>query len=78
MECREVREVVFLYTDNEMGEELLISFRRHVELCPGCAARISRAETLLRVLRQRSVRAVAPERLRARLLTRSPHRRGRR
>ena len=78
MECREVREVVFLYTDNEMGEELLISFRRHVELCPRCAARISRAETLLRILRQRCVRAVAPERLRARLLTRSPHRRGRR
>ena len=75
MECREVREVVFLYTDNEMGEELLISFRRHIELCPRCAARISRAETLVRILRQRCVRAAAPARLRRRILTSFPHRR---
>ena len=75
MECREVREVVFLYTDNEMGEELLISFRRHLELCPRCAARISRAETLVRIVRQRCVRAAAPDRLRRRILTSFPHRR---
>ena len=75
MECREVREVVFLYTDNEMGEELLISFRRHVAHCPRCAARISRAETLVRIVRQRCIRTAAPERLRTRILTRSPHRR---
>lgn len=75
MECREVREVVFLYTDNEMGEELLISFRHHVAHCPRCAARIVRAETLVRVVRQRCSRAAAPERLRTRILTRSPHRR---
>lgn len=74
MECREVREVVFLYTDNEMGGELLISFRRHLELCPGCAARISRAETLVRILRQRCARAAAPERLRHRILTSFAHR----
>ena len=42
MDCRRVREVVFLYTDNEMGEELLISFREHVDLCPTCARRIDR------------------------------------
>ena len=75
MECREVREIVFLYTDNEMGEELLISFRRHVELCPRCAAQISRAETLVRIVRQRCIRASAPARLRRRILTSFPHRR---
>ena len=74
MECREVREVVFLYTDNEMGDELLVSFRRHVEICPRCAARISRAGTLVRIVRQRCVRTVAPERLRHRILMGFPHR----
>lgn len=75
MHCREVREVVFLYTDNEMGEELSISFHRHIELCPRCAARKRRAEALVRLVRQRCLRATAPERLRVRLLNASPHRR---
>lgn len=75
MKCREVREVVFLYTDNEMGEELLVSFRRHLAHCPGCAARIVRAERLVRLVRKRCVRAAAPERLRVRILTSFPHRR---
>jgi mycothiol system anti-sigma-R factor len=75
MECREVKKVVFLYTDNEMEEELLISFRRHVAMCPGCAERIHHAKIFLRVLRQRSPRVAAPERLRVRILTSLPNRR---
>ena len=75
MECREVKKVVFLYTDNEMEEDLLLSFRRHVDMCPGCAARIHHAKVFLRVVRQRSPRMTAPERLRVRILTSLPGRR---
>ena len=68
--------MVFLYTDNEMGEELLISFREHMQLCPRCASRISRTERFLTLLRERCVRTSAPQRLRERILTSLPHRRG--
>ena len=74
MECREVREIVFLYTDNEMEDELLVSFRRHLAKCPRCAARIVRAERLVSIVRKRCVRATAPDRLRLRILANFPHR----
>ncbi|MDX1384397.1 MAG: zf-HC2 domain-containing protein [Thermoanaerobaculia bacterium] len=75
MDCHKVREIVFLYTDNEMEEELRITFCRHLELCPRCARRIEAAQRLLELVRQRCSRAVAPPRLRRRILTSLPHRR---
>lgn len=69
MDCRKVREVVFVYADNEMEGELLISFRRHVAICPECARQKVFAERLVMVVKQRCVRATAPERLRQRILT---------
>ena len=74
MDCRKVREVVFLYTDNEMEEELLISFREHMDRCPGCAREIHRTERLLMLVRKRCSRQTAPARLRERILTSFPHR----
>jgi mycothiol system anti-sigma-R factor len=76
MDCRKVQEIVFLYTDNEMGEELLISFRRHRDVCPHCAQYIQKAERLLMLVRKRCGRKGAPARLRQRILTSFPHRRG--
>ncbi len=75
MKCREVKEVVFLYTDNEMEDDLLVLFRSHVASCPRCADRILRAQMFLRVLRQRSPRLPAPESLRVRIRTSLPGRR---
>lgn len=75
MNCRKVREVTFLYTDNEAGDELRISIREHLELCPECAAQIERARQLLALLRERTRRMPAPERLRRRILVSFPHRR---
>ncbi len=75
MNCRKVREVVFLYTDNEMEEELLISFREHMDGCPPCARAIDRTERLLLLVRRRCSREAAPERLRERILSSFPHRR---
>ena len=75
MECSRVRQVIFLYTDNEMEEDLLIAFEEHLVVCPGCARRIDYAQRLLSLLRRSCVRASAPERLRQRILTNLPHRR---
>ncbi len=77
MNCRKIREVVFLYTDNEMDGELLISFRRHVEICPDCARTTRDAQRLVELLRRRCARAAAPPSLRQRILTSFPHRRDR-
>ncbi len=76
MRCSSVQEVIFLYTDNELDEEICVSVRRHVELCPECAREIAYTARLLQLLRQRCKRATAPSRLRRRILTSLPHRRG--
>lgn len=68
MDCRKVREVVFVYADNEMEGDLLISFQQHVAICPDCARRTVYAERLITVVRKRCVKEVAPERLRQRIL----------
>lgn len=77
MDCREVGKVVFLYIDDEMEESLVLSFRQHIELCPGCARRIVVTERLLSLVRERCVRSPAPDRLRRRILTSFPHRQSR-
>jgi len=70
MECRRVRQVVFLYTDNEMGQELLVAFREHLELCPHCLQEVQAAQRLLTLLRARCARRAAPEGLRLRIVRR--------
>ena len=38
-DCKKIHEeLVFLYADNEMGQEMLVTFQRHIADCPGCAA----------------------------------------
>ena len=75
MNCRRVREVIFLYTDNEAEEEIQIEVREHLELCPSCARRLDYTRRLLALLRQGCSRTQAPARLRRRILTSLPHRR---
>ncbi len=75
MKCSSVHEVLFLYTDNEMEEELRISVREHVAICPECERRLDYTTRLVALLRKRCKRAVAPSRLRRRILTSLPHRR---
>lgn len=70
MDCRRVKEVIFLYTDNEMEEEVRVVFTRHLSVCPECAARIRRAYRLLGLVRRRCARASAPAGLRERILMR--------
>lgn len=76
MNCRKVREARFLYVDNEMEAELVVSFRHHLDLCPGCARQVERTLQLLALVREHCRRASAPERLRQRILISFPHRKG--
>ena len=67
MNCRKVRRTVYLYVDNEMEGELLISFRQHLEICPPCAREIDFAVRVLSLVRRSCAPAAAPERLRQRI-----------
>lgn len=69
MNCRKVKEVIFLYTDNEMGDELLIAFREHLVVCPECARKIDYTQRVLSLVRSNCSSARAPERLRRRILS---------
>lgn len=76
MNCKLIKEeLVFLFADDEMGQELLIAFRRHVSDCPHCAREAQLARSFLTVLRKRTVRKAAPRGLRTRILASFPHRR---
>ena len=76
MDCKEVDEVIFLFFDNEMNEELLTPFHDHVAHCGHCAQQMRYTRKLLLVVRQRCLRCMAPETLRHRILISFPHRSG--
>ena len=69
MDCKGARQVIFLYVDNEMGEELHVAFERHMSVCPHCSQRIEYTQKWLTLIRRRCIRVQAPERLRRRIIT---------
>lgn len=76
-DCKKIHEeLVFLYADNEMGQETLVAFQRHLERCPECAQDARYTRKLLMVVRQRVPRECAPTRLKKRLLDALSQRRG--
>jgi mycothiol system anti-sigma-R factor len=75
MDCKEVSAALFLFFDNEMEEEMLTPFRDHVGQCGDCSKRVDYTRKLLLIVRERTVRCCAPDRLRLRILTNLPHRR---
>ena len=76
MDCAKFEEIVFLYSDNQLEQELVVFYRQHIELCPECARRADYTDRLLTALRKRCARETAPERLRRRILASLPHRAG--
>ena len=74
MDCTRFEEILFLYTDDQLEAEVVVTYRRHMELCPECARRAAYTQRLLMVMRQRCRRTVAPESLRQRILASLPHR----
>ena len=75
MDCIRVREAIFLYTDNELEEELFVAFREHLVDCPHCARKIDYTIKVLALVRKSCAGASAPESLRQKILTSLPHRR---
>ncbi len=75
MNCKRVSEVLFLFCDDEMEEDLRDPFRAHTDGCPACARRLDYTRRLLLLVQQCCQREAAPERLRLRILASLPHRR---
>ena len=75
MDCKEVSEVLFLFFDNEMADEILTPFNDHVGRCGDCLKRVDYTRRLLLIVRQRTIRCTASDALRHRILTSMPHRR---
>jgi len=75
MNCKEIKEeLVILFADNELGQERMVAFRRHVADCPACAHQAEFTCRLLTIVRKRAIRLGAPSRVRARILAVLPHR----
>ena len=39
MDCSKFEEIVFLYSDNQLEQELVVRYHRHIDICPECARR---------------------------------------
>jgi len=75
MDCKQVKEeLVFLFIDNEMGQEILIAYHEHISHCPHCAQELRYTRRLIATVRRTSQRQPAPDRLRKRILSSMPHR----
>lgn len=75
MDCKEVSAALFLFFDNELEEDLLTPFRDHVGHCGSCSKQVDYTRKLLLIVREKTIRCAAPERLRHRILISMPHRR---
>lgn len=75
MQDKSIRELSFLFVDNELEGELLVSFQQRVQTCPDCARETRYARRFLTVVRERCARETAPGQLRRSILDGLPHRR---
>lgn len=74
MNCQRFLKVIFLVVDNELEDDLLDPFQRHLDDCPECKQRAYFTRRLILVFRRRCARHAAPPSLRQRILTSLPHR----
>ncbi len=74
MDCNRVKETIYQFLDNEMGEEEVVRFEDHLAHCPRCARRRDFTTRWLVLVRRRTVRHCAPANLRARILRSLPTR----
>lgn len=75
MATRSIRELAYLFVDNEMEPELMVTFSQRIEQCPITARETRNARRFLTVVRERCGRQPAPIQLRQRVLAIFPHRR---
>lgn len=75
MDCKRVIDRVYLFFDDEMGDDERAPFQEHIDGCPHCARRYRFTRRFLLLVRERCVRCSAPEQLHRRILVSLPHRR---
>ncbi|HUE97255.1 MAG TPA: zf-HC2 domain-containing protein [Longimicrobiaceae bacterium] len=68
MDCKRASEMMFLFCDNEMGDDVVSPFRRHLNGCGHCSQRMDYTRKFLLLLRSRCTRHSAPDHLRERIL----------
>ena len=66
--CREVYGRIFPYLDRELSSEERAKVERHITACAGCEEHFALDGTVLRFVRQRVPRSLAPPDLQRRLL----------
>lgn len=69
VDCGQIKELLFLYYDNELDSTTMVSFYRHVEHCPECWRQVGYTTRLLTTVTLKTRRSVAPVELRERILT---------
>ena len=67
MNCPQARFLLYAHFDRELTHGDAEALSRHLAICAPCRARAESARGLARVLRSRTGRALAPNRLRSRL-----------
>ena len=75
LDCARLEQVLYLAEDACLDRALLGAFRQHLDLCPTCRERARVSTRVVRLVRERSVRAAAPTELRVRILRAFAHRR---
>jgi Putative zinc-finger len=75
MDCKQTHPLIFLFADDEPGDEMLVALRDHLEVCPRCAQHAHYARRFVTIVRERFIRCPAPTHLRDRILAVMPHRR---
>lgn len=68
MNCKRASEMMFLFCDDEMEDDLVSPFRHHLDGCGHCAQRMDYTRRFLGLLRSRCTRHSAPDSLRERIL----------
>lgn len=67
MLCDEVRRMVYFFLDDSLGQQKLMEFTTHIEVCRDCDDRTAVQRKLRAFVRKRLTRVTAPEHLKVRV-----------
>ncbi len=67
MLCKDVRRVVYFFLDGSLGDQKLIEFQSHLQVCRSCDDRTSWHRRMRDFIRRRLSRISAPEHFKVRL-----------
>lgn len=67
MVCDEVKRVIYFFLDGSLGQQKLMEFTKHIEVCRDCDDRTTVSRKLRSFIRRRLSPTPAPESLRVRV-----------